>query len=748
MPQIKLNRTLGLTNTLTLGIGTMIGAGIFILPSIAADRAGPAASISYLIGGLIAICTAISLSELVTGMSKSGGSYYFINRSLGPFFGTITGMGMWFGLIFASAFYMIGFEYYIANSVDLDTSVFSFPVTSRTLAVMVTLLLISINYKGTKGAGSFQNVIVFLLLAILAIYIIWGSFHIESNNLEPFAPQGWGPVLGVAGLVFIGFMGFEVVATVAEEVKEPEKNLWKGMIGSVVIVTIIYMIIIIVTTGVIDYRVLSGERTPIVFTAETFMGNKGSILITVAAIFATVSSAHASILSASRISLAMGKDRIFFPWTTRIHPRNGTPANAILLTGLLIIIFLIVGRVELLAETAGFLFLMTFTLLHGCVWVMRKSDPDWYNPSFRSPLFPFFQVMGVCMSLSLMVLMSIESVLVGLLMVGLSVGWYKAYAQKGAKTEGEVMRVVEDMYLQEASRTIQSTMPIKKRVLVPVSDEQFEGLKVQLAALMTGGNGNIIRLQVIVIPNQTSYENALEYVEKAHIEEMEELKRRERSFPGHREYHQLLSHNYSGTVIDAVRKEKCDLLVIGEPQQKFNPSRTSIPLTKMLLCGAGVDTAILSVNRSYRKPALPRGTWKPKRILIPFDENPHTILALEFARNISLATGATLTLLFVSLQNKIKETEEKAHRLIKDISSAEMMVESKIIIGRSPSKTVIDLSSEYDIIVMGASRTWILRKFLLGAIPDRIISKAQCPVLVARKWEGTLLSTIKGWFGQ
>ena len=352
------------------------------------------------------------------------------------------------------------------------------------------------------------------------------------------------------------------------------------------------------------------------------------------------------------------------------------------------------------------------------------------------------------MCLSLMVLMSIESVLMGLLMVGLFVGWYKAYAQKGAKTEGEVMRVVEDMYVQEATRTIQSTIPIKKRVLVPVSNEQFEGLKVQLAALMTGGNGNIIRLQVIVIPNQTSYENALEYVEKAHIEEMEELRCQERLFPGHREYHQLLSHDYSGTVIDAVRKEKCDLLVIGEPQQRFNPSRTSIPLTKMLLHGAGVDTAVLSVNRRSWRPEPSCGEWRPKRILVPFDENPHTILALEFARNISLATGATLILLFVSLQKNLKETEEKAHRLIQDISSTGMMVESRIIIGRSPSKTVIDLSGEYDLIVMGASRTWILRKFLLGAIPDRVISKALCPVLVARKWEGALLSTIKGWFGR
>ena len=111
----KLSRNLGFGDALMLGIGTMIGAGIFILPSIAAERAGPAASVSYMIGGLIAIMTALSISELSTGMPKAGGSYYFITRSLGPFFGTITGIGMWMGLVFATSFYMIGFEYYLSN---------------------------------------------------------------------------------------------------------------------------------------------------------------------------------------------------------------------------------------------------------------------------------------------------------------------------------------------------------------------------------------------------------------------------------------------------------------------------------------------------------------------------------------------------------------------------------------------------------------------------------------------------------
>ena len=693
---------------------------------------------------IIAIFTAISLSELATGISKSGGSYYYINRALGPFFGTITGIGMWMGLIFASAFYMIGFEYYVTNILDVDITIFAIPITTRSIAVMVTILLVAINYRGTEGAGSFQNVIVLLLLAIIFLYIIVGSIHMESGNLDPFAPKGWGPVAGVAGLVFIGFMGFEVVATVAEEVKEPQKNLWKGMIGSVVIVTLIYMVIIIITVGIVDYRVLADQRTPVAFTAESFMGPLGSYLITIAAIFATVSSAHASILSASRISFAMGKDNIVSPWTTTIHREYGTPGNAILLTGFLIIIFLAIGRVELLAETAGFMFLMTFTLLHGCVWVLRKSDPDWYSPSFRAPLFPFFQIAGASLCIVLMALLSTESLILGFLLIGFSILWYRGYSMKRATGEGEVIRVIDDMYVKEATRTIQSPEPGKMRVLVPISNERFEGLKVQLAFLITGGKGHIIRLNVIVMPNQTSFVNALDFIELNSLQVVEDLKSEEKTYPGKREYRRLLSHSYPDTIIDAAKNEKCDVLMIGEPQLSFNPIRTSIPLSKMILSKGGVDTAVLSVKRKYLKPVPSDELWEPKRLLVPFDENPHTILALKFARNISIATGATLTILFATLQRDKKLTEEKATKIANDLKSGDLSIETKIVIGRSPSKIIIDLSPDFDLIVMGASKTWILGKFLFGAIPDRVRSHATCPVLVARKWEGVLLSSLRG----
>ncbi|MCK4613311.1 MAG: amino acid permease, partial [Thermoplasmata archaeon] len=387
---------------------------------------------------------------------------------------------MWMGLIFASAFYMIGFEYYLSYFIDFELEFFFIAINTRVIAVLTTAILVAINYFGTKGAGRFQNIIVILLLIILGGFILFGSMHVKGDNLEPFAPNGWGAVAGVAGLVFIGFMGFEVVATVAEEIKQPEKNLWRAMIGSVVVVTILYMAIMIVTTGIVPYDILGKQDTPVTFTTEEFMGGSGGILITVAALLATVSSANASILSASRISLAMGKDRILHPWTNKLHRKFGTPSNSILLTGFFILGFLMIGEVETLAEVAGFMFLMTFILVHGCVMVLRRTRPEWYKPSFRSPLFPFTQIAGAVLCMALIVKMNPTSILLGLGMVGIALVWYRVWSSRKSRVVGEVKKVFEEIKVEEAKKVIQDEEEKHRKILVPFTDVLYEPMKMKI----------------------------------------------------------------------------------------------------------------------------------------------------------------------------------------------------------------------------------------------------------------------------
>ncbi|ERH04346.1 MAG: amino acid transporter [Halorubrum sp. J07HR59] len=243
----QLERNLGFLEAMTLGGGTMIGAGIFILPGIAAKGAGPASSISFAIAGGVALLAAISLSELATGMPISGGSYHYVNRGLGSFFGSIVGWGMWTGLMFASAFYMIGFGQYIVEPIPM--------FDGRGLIVLFGLLglglILGVNFYGTEESSSAQNIMIGTELLIVIAYTVSGVFFIEFVNLAEFAPTGPTGIVATTGTVFVTFLGFEIIATVAGEVKDPGRLIPLTMVLSVVSVTGLYVIVMIVSTGVV-----------------------------------------------------------------------------------------------------------------------------------------------------------------------------------------------------------------------------------------------------------------------------------------------------------------------------------------------------------------------------------------------------------------------------------------------------------------------------------------------------------------
>jgi len=179
-------RELGLTEALSIGLGTMIGAGIFVLSAIAAQRAGPAAALSYVLAGLICLPTAMTVSELATGMPKAGGSYHLISRALGPAAGAVVGPGNWLGLVFATGFYLIGLAQYLA---------YFWPVPTWATVLVAGGFFVFLNYRGAKLSGQVQNLIVVLLVLILALFVGRGLFNVDTRLHEPFAPYGWGAMV-------------------------------------------------------------------------------------------------------------------------------------------------------------------------------------------------------------------------------------------------------------------------------------------------------------------------------------------------------------------------------------------------------------------------------------------------------------------------------------------------------------------------------------------------------------------------
>ncbi len=437
----ELDRTIGLPGALTIGIGTMIGAGIFVFPGLAAGRVGPAAAVSFGIGAVIALLVALPTSELATAMPKSGGGYYFVSRGLGALPGAIVGIGLTFGLIFATAFYLVGFgEYAAAVFVEAGLA------ESATISVgpigVVTLLgvvlgvgLCVMSVFGTENTESLQNIVVGLLLAILVVFLSVSAVRLSGLAAGPqpattFAPEGYGPIISTAALVFTSYLGFAQIATVAEDITEPDRNLPLSMVGSVIVVGVFYIVTLLIAGYTFEPTTIAemGE-TAIVEIAREYLGLAGAIAILIGGLLATLSSANASILSSSRALYGISSDALVPPQAARVNRKYGTPHFALGFVGGTTVLLVAFGQTAVLAEVASFLHLILYGLICVVLIALRQRDPDWYSPSFRCPGYPLVPAVGGLASFALIFFMQPLSQLLGTVVLLVAAGWYVLYAR-------------------------------------------------------------------------------------------------------------------------------------------------------------------------------------------------------------------------------------------------------------------------------------------------------------------------------
>lgn len=437
----NLDRTIGLTGALTIGTGTMIGAGIFVFPGLAAGRVGPAAAVSFGIGAVIALLVALPTSELATAMPKSGGGYYFISRGLGALPGAIVGIGLVFGLTFATAFYLVGFGEYVVQilveaGVAETSGIAIGPVGVVSAAgVVLSVALTVLSVFGTENTESLQNAVVGVLLAILVVFLSVSGLDVlgvrgDARTGAAFAPEGFVPVLTTAALVFTSYLGFAQIATVAEDIVDPDRNLPLSMVGSVVLVGVLY----IITLLIVGYTLPTDEllelgETAIVAVADVYLGLAGVIVVLVGGLLATLSSANASILSASRALYGLSADRLAPPAAAKVNREYGTPHFALAFVGGTTVALVAFGRTEVLAEVASFLHLILYGLICFTLIVIRRRDPAWYSPSFRCPGYPAVPVVGGVASFALITFMQPLSQVLGVVISVVAIGWYLVYAR-------------------------------------------------------------------------------------------------------------------------------------------------------------------------------------------------------------------------------------------------------------------------------------------------------------------------------
>jgi len=382
---MKLRKALGLSDVFSIASGAMISSGIFILPGLAHAQAGPAVVLSYFLAGLFALTGMLSIAELATAMPRAGGDYFFITRGLGPAVGTVAGLLSWFSLSLKSAFALVGMAAFTVALIDVDIHL---------LAMSLCALFVGINLIGVKEAGRFQVILVAGLLISMSLFILKGLPAVNIRHFEPFAPYGLGAIFSTAGFVFVSYGGLLKVASMAEEVKNPGRVIPLGLILSLLIVSVLYTLMVFVTTGVLGSAVLDHSLTPISDAAHVFMGSWGGFLLSLAAILAFVTTANAGIMAASRYLMASSRDGLLPTCIGRVSARFGTPHVALLVTGTFVALSLVL-RLDVLIKAASTILILTYLLANLSIIILRESRLVNYQPRFKTPLYPWIQIMGI-----------------------------------------------------------------------------------------------------------------------------------------------------------------------------------------------------------------------------------------------------------------------------------------------------------------------------------------------------------------
>lgn len=444
----ELGKQLGMWGVFAVAAGSMISSGLFVLPGLAFAEVGPAMILAYALAGLLCIPTMLSQAELATAMPRSAGSYYFVERSLGGLLGTVAGLINWCAIGYKAAFALLGLGTLVALILP-DAGIW----TIKGTAIGACILFTGLNCLSVKGVGRIQGLLVLALIAILLVYALAAAPGLAPQRYTPFLTADWQGFLAVTGMVFVSFGGLTKVVDVAEEVRDPARNLPRGMFLAFTVVLTLYVGVALVTVGVLDGPRLAGSLRPITDGAEAVLGPIGAILMGIGALLAYATTGNAGILSASRSPMAMSRDGLLPAFFARTSRRFGTPHIAVLTTGLLMSLVIALLSVEDLVKTASTMLLISLTLVNIAVLVMRRARIEGYRPTYLAPLHPWRPLVAIVLYVFLIAEMGTVPLLITGGFIAAASLWYLVYVQHRIQRESAVVFMVKSILSRQIGRS-------------------------------------------------------------------------------------------------------------------------------------------------------------------------------------------------------------------------------------------------------------------------------------------------------
>lgn len=709
----ELGRDLGLPAALSIGVGTMIAAGIFTLSGLAVSQVGSAAIVAFLLAGVAALLTALPYCEFASIYPDSGGGYLYARKTFAPPLAYLVGWCLLLAYTASCGFYIASLSVYFVEFI------WRAPLeTAPGLIGLVALTLL--NIRGTKESATFQIAVTAGKVLLLAWFIIGGIGSVDAQMISERFIGDFVKIGGTAAMVFITFFGFSAVAASAGEFRDPTKTIPRAIFWSMGIVTVLYALVVLV---IIAAELTSYDEASMGVAATRFLGPIGGTVIVGGALFSMISASNASIIAASRVVLSMSRRGHLPEGIGAVNAKTRTPIVALLLVGGGISVFALLLPLEPLAHFANCVLIVSLILVNVALISHRRKHPNLHRP-FKVPFGPFLAVLGIAANVYLLTLIP-ELMPVLLAALAVLAGFLGFLAWKGSQPAavslpGSPSRVGVELV---------SDAGASYRVAVPIANPANVDQLVDIAsAIADDRQGEVVALAVVALPMQLP-----EWPEQAQIDRERQLlekaraRAREHDVPASAVVR--IGRSVARGVLEAAQSHACNLVVLGWKGRTSTARRVLGDVTDDIVRHAQSDVMLVKLV----------GPGLPRRVLLPSAGGVHAQRAAEYAASIVRISGGSVTLCSVvapdAPASRVAEQEQRlaaARDRIRDKSGLQD-VGTEIIRNESISAGIIDAAADYDGVVLGATGDSLTRQVLFGTVAEDIAKQLDRTVIVVKR---------------
>jgi amino acid transporter/nucleotide-binding universal stress UspA family protein len=737
--EVRLAREITALDATMLGVGALMGGGVFVLLGLAADVAGNGLLVALFLNGFLTIPTLMVYAELGSASDDAGGGYLWVKDGLGQPFGFLGGWLGWFSHVIACSLYSLAsaaFALYIAQSAGwLEAT----PGMVRGVALAIAAAFVGLNYMGVKVGIRAENTVNLAVLAVVLVFIGFGLLAVAHHpdtvryNLQPFFPAGGraavlSNVFLAMGITFIAFEGYEIISQTSEEIQDPKRNIPRAIWASFLIVWAIMLLVAFIALGATDghgeqgWAVLAAAKEHALIDAAGQVMPYGAVVIAGSALLLQVTALNATIYSSSRVSFAMGRDGNLPRLFGRIHPHRRTPHFAVLGSGLLVLMMALLP-IEHVAVSADVMFLLLFLLVNLAYIKLRKTIPE-EKFGFRAPFFPYLPLIGIGTKAFIAIYLWKYSPIawyVTLSWIGVGLILYYSYIRPHERHEPAVEP--RPAFVARPADRVRKAY----RILVLLSSpapSTARNLARTAGAVAKSLDGEVLLLAPVVVPEVTPLDEGRRLFRGGSL-----LNEARGAVPPAVPVHTLvrIGHGLDALVREVVREEGVSLLLMSGIGKATVGQPTS-PLIAFPPC----DVALL--RHRQEGPAA--------RVLVTGQGELQAPLGVRLGSAIAKSYGGHAVLYHVRTEESESADARQAwgKTLLDHHAVAGVKADLEVDAGHDPVPLVVGKAKEYDLVVVGASTPRPWSKALLGPRTQAIADRVQGNVLIVRRRDpgGTL----------